>query len=590
LPQAPSNIYKQQENNIGYNGVAVYWSPGSDDNWISYYEVQRAGVLLGKISTGTFYFDYSAGWDPQAQYEVRTVDGDGNVSPWKATESLHDEPLTISVLGGHFDQAGYNGWTADIATAENSYKSLTWIPPAKRPSADLGGTTIQPGGAEGYWEAAETARIGRGWQQASTQADCVRTWTAVKAGAVRVVGRAIKEFYHIDKGQPLRVRILHNDKQVWPDQDWAAVPVNNRTGVTHNIILNMNTGDQLRFVLAAGSEPENDILAWMPNIEYIEETPTYPSPTVRILCGAKESYTDRNGIVWSEDKYYEDGKRVKSKSAIIAGIPSLDDSHLYQQGRKGKDFTYTIPVPDGLYCLRLKFAENEYENFFERPFNLSINGKQVLHNFDICHAARGPRRAYDRLFRYLIPNDKGQIVLHFTEGWEPLMESSKAMIQAIELTPEVKPTIRINAGSESQFVDWNSYIWNADSNFEGGTVLTSDRLVEHASPTLYDQGLYQTARSGKTLRYSLLVTPGLYIVHLKFAELWLTESGQRPMDIAINGRTLWSNWDPATAANKIARAAEIRAQDITPDQNGRITIQITATGDNDAILQGIEIE
>ncbi|OPZ98103.1 MAG: Di-glucose binding within endoplasmic reticulum [Planctomycetes bacterium ADurb.Bin412] len=407
---------------------------------------------------------------------------------------------------------------------------------------------------------------------------------------MRVIGRAIKEFYHIEQGQPLKVRILQNDKQVWPEQDWAVVPLNDRTGITHNLILNVAQGDQLRFVLAPGTEPENDILVWMPNIEYLEENVAYPSVIVRILCGAKEAYTDRNGNVWSEDRYFEDGSRVKSDAVLTAGIPALDDNKLYQYGREGKDFTYSIPVPAGLYCLRLKFAENEYENFFERPFNLSINGKQVLRNFDICHAARGPRRSYDRLFRYLVPNGDGRIVLHFTEGWEPLMESGKALVQAIELTPEIKPAIRINAGSDTPFVDWNSYTWSGDAHYEGGSVITSDKLVEHASPTLYDQSLYQTARTGKTLRYAFAVTPGLYNVHLKFAELWLSEPGQRPMDIAINGRTLWSAWDPATAANKIARAAEIRAQDITPNADGQITIQITASGSNDAILQGIEIE
>jgi hypothetical protein len=37
-------------------------------------------------------------------------------------------------------------------------------------------------------------------------------------------------------------------------------------------------------------------------------------------------------------------------------------------------------------------------------------------------------------------------------------------------------------------------------------------------------------------------------------------------------------------------AADIRAEDITPDREGQITVRISAAGANDALLQGIEIE
>ena len=112
----------------------------------------------------------------------------------------------------------------------------------------------------------------------------------------------------------------------------------------------------------------------------------------------------------------------------------------------------------------------------------------------------------------------------------------------------------------------------------------------HASPTLYDQELYRTARSGKTFSYTLAAPPGLYTVHLKFAELWLTKAGERPMDIAINGRLVRKSWDPAAAAGRIAMAADLRIDNITPDKEGHIVISLRATGANDAILQAIEIE
>ena len=61
-------------------GVELTWKPGTDDNWVSYYEVFRNGEAIDKVAKGTYYFDHSAGADLAAKYEVRTVDGAGNVS------------------------------------------------------------------------------------------------------------------------------------------------------------------------------------------------------------------------------------------------------------------------------------------------------------------------------------------------------------------------------------------------------------------------------------------------------------------------------------------------------------------------------
>ena len=68
------------------------------------------------------------------------------------------------------------------------------------------------------------------------------------------------------------------------------------------------------------------------------------------------------------------------------------------------------------------------------------------------------------------------------------------------------------------------------------------------------------------------------MVHLKFAELWLGQPGQRPMDIEINGRIIWKRWDPAAAANRIGRAAEIRAEDVTPDRDGKVAQAVMLDG------------
>lgn len=84
-PQPPSNIVKRRADHMGYPGVELEWQAGSDNNWVSYYEVLRNGVTIDKVAKGAFYFDHSAGADLAAGYEIRTVDGAGNVSTGVST-------------------------------------------------------------------------------------------------------------------------------------------------------------------------------------------------------------------------------------------------------------------------------------------------------------------------------------------------------------------------------------------------------------------------------------------------------------------------------------------------------------------------
>ena len=307
-PKPPGRVFTRRETNIGHTGVGVYWSPGTDNHWISYYEIRRNGDVLGKVSRGAYYFDHSSGWDPRAAYSVRTVDGDGNVSGWTQARPLANEPLTASALGGFFSKQGRDGWRAETTTDGHIYEPMTWVPPAQNPAGDAHGVPNQPGGAEGYWEGSG-ARIGRGWQQASTNAQCVRTWVASRSGTVCIVGRAMKEYYRRNKGESLRVAILRNQTRVWPQQSWATVPLNDLVGCTHDLTIDARTGDAIRFVLDRGTDPTNDVIAWMPRIVYLDQAQTnQPASVVRILCGSRKPYRDREGNEWAADRDYQGGR------------------------------------------------------------------------------------------------------------------------------------------------------------------------------------------------------------------------------------------------------------------------------------------
>ena len=586
LPNPPGKVFIRQEMNIGYSGIGVYWSAGKDNNWISSYEVRRGRRNLGKVSVGTSYFDRSPGWGIDADYAVRTIDGDGNTSDWILAEKIPGEPAIAYALGSLSPERGLEGWYADVTTDGVHFEPMTWINPPKTSSADEGGTPNQPGGIEGWWEGTGGARLGRAWMQSSREACSVRTWVAPKSGNVQIASRVMKEWYRQSAGTPLRARILHNTRQIWPNKGWALIPLNNIAGVTHNLTEFVKKDDSIRFVLDKCDNPENDFAAWMPFIKYADPNPIERNENaVRILCGSSLSYTDRSGNTWMRDCFFTGGQAKSFRSGIQGG----QDSSLYELGRFGKDFTYDIPVKKGVYTVLLMFAEPEYEHLFSRPFNVEINGKEMLHNYDICQDSRGYCKEKDRVFKYIVTNADNKIVIRFSGGFEPRQKSNEAIVQAIEILPAFNPVVRINCGAVSEFIDWNSFIWDSDHSYLGGQTLNSSSSVSQTTPTLYDQALYQSARSGREISYSLSLPQGLYTVHLKFAELWLKDTGKRPMDIEINGKVIWKSWDPGSAAGQVGMAIDLRAQNITPDKDGFIKIRLRAVDENDAILQGIEV-
>jgi hypothetical protein len=93
-PTAPSGVAATAATNVSYPGVDVRWSAGTDDNWVSHYDVYREGVKIGSTAKGTYYHDHTPGASPYAHYAVKTIDGDGNASPSASSSPPHGEAAT----------------------------------------------------------------------------------------------------------------------------------------------------------------------------------------------------------------------------------------------------------------------------------------------------------------------------------------------------------------------------------------------------------------------------------------------------------------------------------------------------------------
>ena len=116
------------------------------------------------------------------------------------------------------------------------------------------------------------------------------------------------------------------------------------------------------------------------------ETASVPSQGVRILAGLQSgTYTDRFGRTWQSDRYFQGGAVFESAGHSIA---AARDPHLFRSRREGA-FTYDIPLPAGVYELRLYFAETLYGE------NNMAGGGETSRIFDgLCQ-----RRRYSAGFR-----------------------------------------------------------------------------------------------------------------------------------------------------------------------------------------------
>ena len=102
---------------------------------------------------------------------------------------------------------------------------------------------------------------------------------------------------------------------------------------------------------------------------------------------------------------------------------------VYQTARIGS-FTYTLPAAPlaagSSHTVRLHFAETYWTAAGSRIFNVSINGTQVLTNFDIFASAGAQDKAIVEQF-VANANASGQYVITFT----PVKDNS--LVSAIEI-------------------------------------------------------------------------------------------------------------------------------------------------------------
>ncbi len=139
-------------------------------------------------------------------------------------------------------------------------------------------------------------------------------------------------------------------------------------------------------------------------------TPPVTSSTVAIDAGG--------GAVGSfvADRSFSGGGTYSTGATVsTAGVSGAAPAAVYQSEREGT-FSYTLTgfAAGSTHTVKLHFAELYWSQAGQRVFNVSINGKQVLTNFDVVAVAGSNLKAVVQSFTTTATG--GQVVISFTNG------------------------------------------------------------------------------------------------------------------------------------------------------------------------------
>jgi hypothetical protein len=298
-------------------------------------------------------------------------------------------------------------------------------------------------------------------------------------------------------------------------------------------------------IIRSRGTPANGLVASVQSASGISTAATADTSSVRILAGyLKEQYIDREGRVWSGDRYFTGGEAVEQSFPFLQGTT---DPTMFRTARTG-EFRYEIPLKPGKYELRLHFAETAFgpgtlsgRGESSRVFTVFLGEQPLLDGFDVLSSVGSNNLAYTRVFKDISAGGDGKIHLRFHRT------SDEPFVNAIELVPETHNRmnpVRILA-QESSFVDHAGQLWEPDQFASGGILVTHlNAKVGTDDPHLFDGERY-----GHFIYQIPVATPGRYTVTLHFAETFLgtasaatvVGSGTRVFDVYANGVALLRN-------------------------------------------------
>jgi hypothetical protein len=321
----------------------------------------------------------------------------------------------------------------------------------------------------------------------------------------------------------------------------------------------------------------------------LQSTPSIASASIRILAGTDApTLTDENGEIWLGDRYFQNGdaESVTPKIFSFTSVPSI-----YLHRRRGT-FSYAIPLPNGVYELRLHFADAffgqdapEGGGESSRLFDVKANGTTLLRDFDVIADAGGSNTADIKIFNNIGPASDGLLHLDF------IPHRNVAFVNAIEIFPSPSRKmreLRVHMGTNS-YSDNSGVVWDSDRYFRGGVHVHHDGNESAGSNSCE----FHDERFGNFVYAIPVVQEGVYTVKLWFcndnvSNLQPTGQGENIFNVYLNGSTLLQDFSIPAGKSQPGTIVK-QFTGIKPNAQGKLIFSFVPILGY-ASLNGIEVD
>ncbi len=312
--------------------------------------------------------------------------------------------------------------------------------------------------------------------------------------------------------------------------------------------------------------------------------------------GSQFTYGDE---VFIEDNYFVGEGKEYSNSNLTNIKNSEKDAIYYSERSTTKSlgsFGYSVPVPNGVYKIRLHFAEIYWGatnggpgGAGRRVFSGNLEGKNIFSNYDINKEV-GSMTAVIKT--YFVDITDGEFNLNFTASKDQPKISALEILEQDPDTPGELIT-RINSGGPQ--INIGDKVFNADNYYTGAGKKWSNDAIQDIKNTDEDD-LYLTERSALdskgSFQYAIPVSDGTYSLKLHFAEIYWgatgggsNGAGKRIFDLNIEGNNYLSDYDINEEVGTMSAVVKTVTIDVS---DGELNLNFSASVDQPKV-SGFEI-
>ncbi len=454
-------------------GVTVGWSASTATD-LAGYNVYRSGSATGTFTkvnaavlTGTTYADTTAPQGVTSYYQVTATDISGNESAKSSTvNALRPDttaPAAVTGVSATGVATGINlGWTArtesDLA-GYNVYRSGSATGTfTKVNAAVLIGTTYAdttaPVGVASFYQVTAVDQAGNESVRSATvnavrpdttAPDAVTGVTATASTAGVTVGWSASTA--TDLGG---YNVYRSGSATGTFTKVNAAVLTGTTYADTTAPVGVASFYQVTAVDQVGNESVRSA-----TVNATRPEPPTSATTVRINAGGPAVTV--GGVQWAADQSFTGGKSYVN-AVPIAGTTN---DVLFQSERSNTSFSYSIPVADGTYDVRLHFAEIYWGangggagGTGRRVFSANIEGGAVeLANFDM-NAVAAPMTAIVRSYRSTITD--GRVDIAFAATVNQAKVSAIEIIPADTTAPAAVTGVTATASTAGVTVGWSA--------------------------------------------------------------------------------------------------------------------------------------